>query len=415
MSSTNFVKVDGTTLVRDGKPFRVVGTNFWHGINMGAIEEWGGDRKRLDAELDELKSLGVNMLRIMASSEGEGDEPFRMKPCLMTKPGEYNEEIFRGLDYFLDALAKRGFTAIVTLTNQWHWSGGFAQYVAWASDDKEVQYPPSWDPVAKAYTTAGSFDDFAKYGCRFYNDETIRGKIDTMFKDNIKTIVSRRNTINGTLYSEDSSILAWELCNEPQFPPAWWVDDVAGYIRNLGVSQLITSGIETKYDHVDFTNSHASSNIDFCTSHFWCENWEIYDPEDKTTASLEKTKQAVTEFIHKVTNWAQELGKPHIMEEFGMARDAHLGAKYSEKTTTTHRDEYFATIFKVAEELAEQGKMTGTSFWAWGGQASESAEPNQYGVKHIGDPPHETPFWYSVLSSDTTTKDIIKSHAERML
>jgi hypothetical protein len=66
----------------------------------------------LDAELDELKSLGVNMLRIMASSEGEGNEPFRMKPCLMTKPGEYNEEIFRGLDYFLDALAKRGFTAI---------------------------------------------------------------------------------------------------------------------------------------------------------------------------------------------------------------------------------------------------------------------------------------------------------------
>jgi hypothetical protein len=38
MSSAHFVKVDGTTLVRDGKPYRVVGTNFWHGINMGAIE-----------------------------------------------------------------------------------------------------------------------------------------------------------------------------------------------------------------------------------------------------------------------------------------------------------------------------------------------------------------------------------------
>lgn len=54
------------------------------------------------------------MLRIMASSEGEGNEPYRMKPCLMTKPGVYNEEIFRGLDYFLDALSKRGFTAIGT-------------------------------------------------------------------------------------------------------------------------------------------------------------------------------------------------------------------------------------------------------------------------------------------------------------
>lgn len=79
---------------------------------LSPLLEWGGDRKRLDAELDELKGLGVNMLRIMASSEGEGNEPYRMKPCLMTKPGVYNEEIFRGLDYFLDALAKRGFTAI---------------------------------------------------------------------------------------------------------------------------------------------------------------------------------------------------------------------------------------------------------------------------------------------------------------
>jgi hypothetical protein len=38
MSTANFVKVEGTKLVRDGKPYRVVGTNFWHGINMGAIE-----------------------------------------------------------------------------------------------------------------------------------------------------------------------------------------------------------------------------------------------------------------------------------------------------------------------------------------------------------------------------------------
>lgn len=291
----------------------------------------------------------------------------------------------------------------------------FAQYVAWASGDKKVQYPPSWDPKAKAYTTAGSFDEFAVYGNRFYNDESIREKIDQMYKDNIKTIISRRNTVNGALYREDPAILAWELCNEPQYPPAWWVDDVAGYIRGLGVSQLITTGIEAKYDLQDFQNAHTSSHIDFTTSHFWCENWGIYDPEDKTNSSLEKTQKAVSEFMRKVTSWSQELGKPHIMEEFGMARDAHLGPKYSEKTSTTHRDAYFSTIFRVTEELAMQSKISGTAFWAWGGQATESATENQYGVKHIGDPPHETPFWYSVLSSDESTKDIIKTHSSRFL
>ncbi|CAM0137410.1 hypothetical protein VKS41_003230 [Umbelopsis sp. WA50703] len=415
MTGQEFVKVQGTQLFRDGKPYKVVGTNFWHGMNMGAIEEWGGDRKRLDAELDELKSLGINMLRIMASSEGVGDEPFRMKPCLMTAPGVYNEEIFCGLDYFLDALSKRGFTAIVTLNNQWHWSGGFSQYVAWVTGDKNIQYPPSWDPEAKAYTTSGSFDEFVGYGNRFYNDESIRGKVDQIFKANLDTIINRRNTINGVLYSQDPAILAWELCNEPQFPPAWWVDDNAGYIHKLGVSQLITTGIEAKYDQQDFNNAHASSHIDFCTSHFWCENWEIYDPQDRTGQSLEKTKLAVTEFMHKLSAWSQELDKPHIMEEFGMARDAHLGEKYSEKTSTTHRDEYFSTIYKVVEQLGAEGKISGTSFWAWGGQATESAQANNYGVKHNGDPPHETPFWYSVLSSDDSTKEVLKAHVHRFL
>jgi hypothetical protein len=38
MTGQEFVKVQGTQLFRDGKPYRVVGTNFWHGMNMGAIE-----------------------------------------------------------------------------------------------------------------------------------------------------------------------------------------------------------------------------------------------------------------------------------------------------------------------------------------------------------------------------------------
>ncbi|KAG2181191.1 hypothetical protein INT43_008773 [Umbelopsis isabellina] len=415
MTGSGFIKVQGTQLFRDGKPYKVVGVNFWQGMNMGAIEEWGGDRKRLDTELDELKSLGINMLRIMASSEGTGDEPFRMKPCLMTAPGVYNEEIFRGLDYLMDALSKRGFTAIVTLNNQWHWSGGFSQYVAWVTGDKTIPYPPSWDLKTKAYTTSGSNDDFVAYGNRFYTDESIRGKIDAIYKANIDTIINRRNTITGLVYSQDPAILAWELCNEPQFPPAWWVDDIAGHIRKAGVSQLITTGIETKYHQQDFNNAHASSHIDFCTSHFWCENWDIYDPQDKTDQSLEKTKLAVTEFMQKVTAWSQELGKPHIMEEFGMARDAHLGEKYSEKTSTTRRDGYFSTIFKVAEQLGAEGKISGTAIWAWGGQATASAQANQYGVKHIGDPPHEAPFWYSVLSSDESTKEVLKTHAHQFL
>ena len=48
----------------------------------------------------------------MAASEGPDDQPYRMRPSLMYKPGEYREPIFEGLDYLLDAIDRNGMTAV---------------------------------------------------------------------------------------------------------------------------------------------------------------------------------------------------------------------------------------------------------------------------------------------------------------
>lgn len=37
-----------------------------------------------------------------------------------------------------------------------------------------------------------------------------------MVQDYVRFILSRRNTRNGLLYSEDPTILAWDLVNEPR-------------------------------------------------------------------------------------------------------------------------------------------------------------------------------------------------------
>jgi hypothetical protein len=95
-----FVTVSDGKFTLAGRPYYFVGTNFWQGMNMG-VNGPGGNRDQLVKELDHLQRLGVTNLRVMASSEGPDTEPYRMVPALMTSPGEYNESVFDGLDFFL--------------------------------------------------------------------------------------------------------------------------------------------------------------------------------------------------------------------------------------------------------------------------------------------------------------------------
>jgi mannan endo-1,4-beta-mannosidase len=113
-------------------------------MNLAADESAGGNYSRLVTELDQMADKGINHLRIMAASEGAPTpQPFRMNPALMQAPGEYNEDIFKGLDICLDEMAKRKMRATMTLNNEWQWSGGFAQYVSWAQNNSEIPYPVS--------------------------------------------------------------------------------------------------------------------------------------------------------------------------------------------------------------------------------------------------------------------------------
>ena len=56
------VNADGQ-FIRNGKPYYFVGTNFWYGAILGS-EGQGGNRERLHQELDFLKSIGIDNLRV---------------------------------------------------------------------------------------------------------------------------------------------------------------------------------------------------------------------------------------------------------------------------------------------------------------------------------------------------------------
>jgi mannan endo-1,4-beta-mannosidase len=218
-------------------------------------------------------------------------------------------------------------------------------------------------------------------------------------------VIGRVNTVTGRLYRDDPTIFAWELANEPRDYPPEWIDETAGFIKSLDPNHMVTVGSEGTWGGV-FKTTHASPHIDYTTCHIWVENWGKYTAADSTTANLQAAVDFALEYIDVHNTQAVALGKPLVLEEFGLARDAWAPTGgYDPATPVTYRDTYYQSLFVEVESLmAAQGAIAGDNFWAWAGEARP---PSLW----TGDPPHETPGWYSVYDQDASTLAIFTAHA----
>jgi mannan endo-1,4-beta-mannosidase len=382
----DFIHVDGLRL-KDSKGLHyLTGINYWACMNLAAPDHLGGNITRLRIELDQMAAKGVNHLRIMASSEGAPTpQPFRMNPALLNSPGNYNEELFKGLDICLAEMGKRGMRATMTLGDEWQWSGGFAQYVSWAQNNTAIPYPESWNITAApqrstphtgwgSYTKQGvdahSYDEFIAFSNLIYTNK----QAEQWYKDHIATVISRKNTVTGRLYKEDATIMTWQLANEPQaeaslgysgpypynlyltpnpadllFP---WVNRTSAYIRSLAPKQLISVGFESKQGEYYFKKVHDFPTVDYATTHCWVQNWGIYDMYNSSAANLKAAQEFATAFLVNSSRWAADIGKPVFLEEFGMARDNWENEDkeypYLSSASTTHKDAYFEVNFPPA-------------------------------------------------------------------
>jgi mannan endo-1,4-beta-mannosidase len=385
-----FVTVHEGKFVLAGQPYYFIGANFWQGMNLG-VDGPSGNRSLLNQELDRLQELGVTNLRVMAASEGPDTEPYRMVPALMESPGIYNQSVLDGLDYLLYQMGQRNMKAVMVLNNYWQWSGGMGQYVSW-HEKSTIPYP-------------GDYSTFMSYVARFYACQECQ----TWYRAHIKTIIERENTYSGLKYRDDPAILAWELANEPRRYPIDWINDTAGYIKSLDPNHMVTTGSEGSPpgESQNFILTHQGASIDYATIHIWPGNWGWYNPEQPSTYDSGE-KLAVKYFqTHAVE--AVSLGKPLVLEEFGLARDYEsLHDIYDPNSSTIHRDKFYTAMFgQVLAAISMGEPVSGANFWAWAG----SARP---GYAWIGDPPHETAGWYSVYNSDSTTLAIIREYAQKM-
>lgn len=153
--------------------------------------------------------------------------------------GVYDEDLLQGLDFLLAEMARRDMKAVLVLNNFFQWSGGMAQYVSWATGTP-IPYPATEQGGA-------TWDDFQNYAARFFaNYEAQR-----FFLDYIHTLVHRENTITGTRYRDDPTIMAWQLANEPRgfrYSDQYvaWVDQVAGFLQLIDPNHLVSLGGEGK-------------------------------------------------------------------------------------------------------------------------------------------------------------------------
>jgi mannan endo-1,4-beta-mannosidase len=402
---SSFVSVKKHQFYLNGSPYYYVGANYWYGSLLGLEKDGRRGVGRLRKELDFLKANGVTNLRLMAGAEGAGmiNGVMRVSPSLQPRRDEFDVQVLDGLDLALSEMAKRDMKAVIFLSNNWEWSGGFQQYLDWNG------LVPQGMRTRKL-----TWDEQRDIVSRFYGCEPCKAGYDRQ----ASLILGRTNRYNKRRYTEDPTIMAWELANEPRpmRPVAAdayrrWVADVAAMIKARDKHHLVTIGHEGYMGTEDlklYEEIHADKNVDYLTIHIWPKNWDWFKGHALREGFgnvLEKTLS----YINQHLPVAERLGKPLVIEEFGLPRDGH---SFDPASPTTLRDAYYAKILSFVEQHAlAQGHIAGLNFWAFGGTARPSKGQTFWkaGDNYMGDPPMEEQGLNTVFDSDESTWKVIRA------
>lgn len=418
-----FVERNGVNLELDGRTHTFIGTNYWYGPLLGLEKDPRRGIRRLRRELDLLKANGVTNLRLMAGAEGSGqiNGVTRVGPSLQPTNGRFDAGTLDGLDLLLAEMAKRDMKAVIFLSNNWEWSGGFQQYLDWNRlvpdelNNRKLDWNELRDIIARFYVC---------YECK-------QG-----YRSQMRYVLSRVNKINGRAYTNDPTIMAWELANEPRpmRPGARdrykeWIRDVAAEIKSIDRNHLVTIGHEgwvgTEGMEL-FEEVHRDPNIDYLTIHIWAKNWQWY-----RGFNFAEAFPIATKYIEDHIAVAKRLNKPLVIEEFGLPRDpleVRNGSTLGRRPTraiagseilsltpgspTKLRETYFSQIFSYVGK----GPVAGANFWAFGGSGRPVKGQVFWkaGDDYLGDPPMEEQGLNTVFDVDVSTWRVIRQAARSL-
>jgi mannan endo-1,4-beta-mannosidase len=402
-----FVKTTDGHFTIDGKSYYYIGANYWYG---GLEGNDAKGRQRVRNELDFLFRHGVTNLRILAGAEGTGkiNGVDRVKPAFQPAQGAFDEQLLKGLDFLLLEMGKRNMKAVLYLSNNWEWSGGFLQYLNWNGllPDSIMRRKLNWD-------------EMRDYVSRFYSCVPCMQQ----YRRQADKIINRVNSITRKRYIEDATIMSWELANEPRpmRPSAdaayfEWIKSVAAHIKSMDKNHLVTAGCEGEMGTESmplFEKMHSDSNIDYATIHIWPKNWGWFK-DTAIAKDIESVNRQTVSYIDKHNVVAKKINKPLVIEEFGLPRDGH---SFQLSSSTRLRDQYYKTIFhKLLSAASQQGVIAGCNFWTFSGMGRPSGKDLFWkeGDDLLGDPPQEEQGLNSVFDSDAATWKLIDSYSTQI-
>lgn len=433
MVAQDFVKVKDGKFVCGGKEYRYVGANFWYGAIL-ASEGQGGNRQRLLKELDAMKAVGIDNVRVLIGGDGRDGIPSHIAPKLQTEPGVYNDTILDGLDYMMAELEKRDMKAVLYFNNAWEWSGGYGAYLDWVgfSGDVESSKGGMTHFDRTPVPSVDGWHEFMQYVGNFIINDEARA----LAANHVRYIVTRTNRYTGMPYAMSKGLMAWEIANEPRAFGAdslhkarfvEWIDEQSTLIKSLDPNHLVTTGSEgyngCENDWDLFQKVHAVKNIDYACIHIWPFNWgwlgkfnQNYDSEktipegapDPIVTRVDIACEKTQEYIDHSYQLMQEIGRPMVLEEFGYPRDRFL---FTPGSKTDGRDTYYKYVFDI---IRDSGKIAGCNFWGWGGHANVKHVVWQRWDDYVCDPAQEEQGLNSVFAVDKSTMEIIRNSTKEI-
>ena len=304
-------------------------------------------------------------------------------------------------------MAKRDMSAVLYLNNSWEWSGGYGQYLEWAGYGKAVVPAVDGWPAYMDYVKQYMQSDSAK----------------ALFANYVDDMVTRTNRYTNVKYTDDPTIMSWQIGNEPRaFSDdnkeafAEWMASVAAQIKSLDSNHLVSTGSEGKHgceqDIVLYETIHADPNIDYMNIHIWPYNWGWAD-KDSLPLHLERAKEHTKNYIDEHMVIANKYNKPVVLEQVGFPRD---GFQCDLASSTNTRDAYYKYVFEqIGNKDRASGTLAGCNFWAWGGFAIPSDEHVDWhvGDDYTGDSAQEEQGLNSVFVTDSTIP-VIKRANQRL-
>lgn len=341
--------------VVNGKPFCFSGANNYYlgyqsreavldvletaaEMQLGVVRIWGFlDRGSLDGRVRSVREPGH-----------KDGVYFQYWDSVRRRPA-YNDgpDGLERLDFVLHHARRLGLRLVVVLTNNWRDFGGMDQYLAWYGLDQHHL---------------------------FFTDARVR----TAYKDWSHHLITRTNSIDGVLYSEDPAVFAWELANEPRTTngedfdrqDGWdhttltrWAREMSAHVKALDPNHMVAVGDEGflregrehwayRAPHgVDHETLTALPHVDFGTFHLYPDHWET---DRRWGVTWTEDHVAV----------ARRVDKPTVLEEYGLRAEragdtAGPLVRGAEARAAAYRDWNRATLGRGA---------AGALFWMLSGR-----------------------------------------------